>query len=228
MLLISCADHYWLSDFSVSETGDGADPKISAVSVQPVFLLWAKEKGSYMCDCSCNTQQEAKTQGWVQDREHVSSSSSSIRHCVAAAGLSIPEFVWILQCGPQQLLSWVSWMVVAQVQLSQMGGVGGHSFSQRSTAFLCDQTAWQAADTQNNTETLRELLWSWSSSNVHTNWNCLTLLTLCLHQSDSQSNSTMLPSQHVTVWSWTASEQNKRGLHTRLSFPDLAEDLYVF
>ena len=74
---------------------------------------------------------------------------------VAAAGLFIPESVqspaWILQSSRQPLHSWVSWMIVAQVQLSQMGGVGVQSWDQRSTAFLCDQTAWQPADTQNNT-----------------------------------------------------------------------------
>ena len=32
-----------------------------------------------------------------------------------------------------------------------MGGVGAQSWGQRSTAFLCNQTSWQAANTQNNT-----------------------------------------------------------------------------
>ena len=39
-------------------------------------------------------------------------------------------------------------MIVAQVQFSQMGGVGGKSWDQRSTAFLCDQTARQPANTK--------------------------------------------------------------------------------
>ena len=81
---------------------------------------------------------------------------------VAAAKLIIPESVqspaWILQSSRQLLHSWVSWMIVAQVQLSQMGGVGVQSWDQRSTAFLCDQTAWQPVDTQNITDQLRVLM----------------------------------------------------------------------
>ena len=57
------------------------------------------------------------------------------------AVLSIPESVqspaWILHSSREQRSSWVSWVIVAQVQLSQMGGVGAQSWSQRSTAFLC-------------------------------------------------------------------------------------------
>ena len=59
---------------------------------------------------------------------------------------SIPELLqppsWTLQSSRQQLDSWLSWMIVAQVQLSQMGGVGVQSRGQRSTSFLCDQTSW--------------------------------------------------------------------------------------
>ena len=70
---------------------------------------------------------------------------------VTEAVLFIPESVqspaWILQ-SRQQLHSWVSWMIVAQVQLSQMGGVGVQSWGQIRTAFLCDQTAWQTVKTQ--------------------------------------------------------------------------------
>ncbi len=34
-------------------------------------------------------------------------------------------------------------MIVAQVQLSQMGGVDAKSRGQAGTALLCDETAWQ-------------------------------------------------------------------------------------
>ena len=74
---------------------------------------------------------------------------------VAAAELFIPESVqaqvWILQLSRQQLHSWVFWMIIGQVQLSKMGGIGVQSWGQRSTAFLCDQTAWQPVNTQNKT-----------------------------------------------------------------------------
>ena len=59
---------------------------------------------------------------------------------------SVQSALWILKFGRKQLHSWVSWMIVAQVQLSQMGGVGAQSWGQRGTAFLCDLTAWQPAD----------------------------------------------------------------------------------
>ena len=63
--------------------------------------------------------------------------------------LSIPENVqfpvWILQSSRQQRHSWVSWVIVAQVQLFQTGWVGVQSWGQKSTAFLCDQRAWQPA-----------------------------------------------------------------------------------
>jgi len=55
-----------------------------------VFLLWAKEKGSYMCDCSCNTGERTCFQLFL---------------LYQTAGLSIPEFVWILQRSHQQLHS---------------------------------------------------------------------------------------------------------------------------
>ena len=51
--------------------------------------------------------------------------------------------VWTLQSSRQQLDSWILQVVVTQVKLSQMGGVGVQSWGQRSTAFLCDQTSWQ-------------------------------------------------------------------------------------
>ena len=55
----------------------------------------------------------------------------SVTYYYTAAGLFIPESVqspvWILQSRRQQLPSGVSWMVVAQVQISQMGGVGAQS-----------------------------------------------------------------------------------------------------
>ena len=64
------------------------------------------------------------------------------------AVLSIPESVqspaWILQSSREKRNSWVSWVIVAQVQLSQMGGVGAQSWGQRTTAVLCDQAARQA------------------------------------------------------------------------------------
>ena len=63
--------------------------------------------------------------------------------------LSIPgsvQFqVWIIQSRRQQHHSRVSWMIVAEVQLSQTGEVGVQSWGQRSTAFLCDHTIWQPA-----------------------------------------------------------------------------------
>ena len=71
------------------------------------------------------------------------------------AVLSIPESVqsplWILQSSREQRSSWVSWVIVAQVQLSQMGRVGAQSWSQRSTAFLCDQAARQPTHTHTHT-----------------------------------------------------------------------------
>ena len=77
----------------------------------------------------------------------------------ASAGLVIPESFqapgWILQYR-QQLYFRVSWMIVAQVQLSQVGGAGAQSCGQRSTAFLCDQTPWQPANTQNTHGRLSE------------------------------------------------------------------------
>ena len=77
------------------------------------------------------------------------------------AVLSIPESVqspaWILQSSREQRSSRVSWVIVAQVQLSQMGGVGAQSWGQRSTAFLCDQAARQATHT--HTHKLLYLFW---------------------------------------------------------------------
>ena len=51
--------------------------------------------------------------------------------------------VWIPHKGTQQLHSWILQLVVVQVQLSQMGGVGLQSWGQRSTADL-----WQTAAPQ--------------------------------------------------------------------------------
>ena len=68
------------------------------------------------------------------------------KQCVSSCCLFIPETV-------RQLRSWVSWMIVAQVQLSQMGGVGSQSWGQSSTAFLCDHTAWQPVHTHTHTPT---------------------------------------------------------------------------
>lgn len=66
--------------------------------------------------------------------------------------LSIPECVqspaWIIQSSRQQLHSWVSWIIVAQVQLSQVWGIWLQSRSQWSTALLCDLTAGQPANTK--------------------------------------------------------------------------------
>ncbi len=69
---------------------------------------------------------------------------------VATRGFFIPEIVqlpvWILQW-----LSGASWMIVAQIQVFQMGGVGAQSWGQRGKAFLCDQTYWHSANPKNNT-----------------------------------------------------------------------------
>ena len=69
------------------------------------------------------------------------------KQCVSSCWLFIPESiqstVWIVKSSRQQLNSWVPWMIVAQVQLSQKRGVRFQRCGQRSTALLCDQTAWQ-------------------------------------------------------------------------------------
>lgn len=53
--------------------------------------------------------------------------------------------MWVIQCNGKQLHSWVSWVIETQVQLSQVGGLGVQSQSQKRTAFLCNMTTWQPA-----------------------------------------------------------------------------------
>lgn len=49
--------------------------------------------------------------------------------------------MWVIQCYREQLQAFLSWMIEAQVQFSQVGGVGIQSKSQKRTTFLCDLTA---------------------------------------------------------------------------------------
>lgn len=78
-----------------------------------------------------------------------------------ATSFFIPEScqlqAWILQGSWEQLQAWVTWMIVTQIQLSQMAGVTAQSWGQGSTAFLCNQTARQTTNTwgkQANSNTL--------------------------------------------------------------------------
>ena len=65
-------------------------------------------------------------------------------HCTRAKYMNWPQSlqstVWTLQSSWQKLHSWIIQLVVAQVQLCQMGGVGLQSWDQRITADL-----WQPA-----------------------------------------------------------------------------------
>ncbi len=61
--------------------------------------------------------------------------------------------VWILQFMFEQLDSWWSWMIVAQIQLSQVWGVWTQSWRQITTAFLCHHTARQPTDINTHTRT---------------------------------------------------------------------------
>ena len=83
---------------------------------------------------------------WLDLTLIISSNTHTHTHAVRDC-LFVPESVqsplWTLPSSRQELHSWLSWMIVAQVQLSQMGGVRSQSWGQRRTAFLCDQTAWQ-------------------------------------------------------------------------------------
>ena len=63
---------------------------------------------------------------------------------------SLQSTMWTLQKIRQQLHVWSLQVVVTQIQFSQTGGVWLQSWSQRRTAFLCDLTAWQPANTQTN------------------------------------------------------------------------------
>lgn len=49
--------------------------------------------------------------------------------------------LWVVHCGGQLLQRCLSWVVEAQVQLSQVGWVRFQSQKQVSTAFLSDQAA---------------------------------------------------------------------------------------
>lgn len=56
---------------------------------------------------------------------------------------NVQSAVWILNSGRKNLHSWVSYVVVAQVQLFEMRWVAAQSWGQRSTTFICDLTTWQ-------------------------------------------------------------------------------------
>lgn len=61
--------------------------------------------------------------------------------CGSPECVQLPELP--LQSSGQQVLSRVSHMIVTQVQLSQVGGIGVEGQSQRNTAFLRQQAAGQ-------------------------------------------------------------------------------------
>lgn len=78
--------------------------------------------------------------------------------CLISTCLSVPESiqppVWILRSRRQQFHSWVSWVIVAQVQISQMRRIWLQGWCQRNAALFCDPTTWKTAKTPTDTKVI--------------------------------------------------------------------------